>query len=85
MELKWPDLMPVWWGFFWRSMVYMFGVGVILFSLAALFGVQNGAGARTVLTVGTYVGWLPVSMLAIKNALEDRPPKFAEIAKPPAA
>jgi hypothetical protein len=60
----------------------MLGVGVVLFIVAALVGGQNGAAGRTFLTVGSYVAWIPISMLAIKNALEDHPPQFTKVTPP---
>jgi hypothetical protein len=75
--------MPVWWGFVWRSLVYMAAFGMILGIITILLGVPYNRATHPLQTLVGYIAYIPLSMLALKNALEDQFPKLSAISNPP--
>lgn len=82
MQVQWRDVLPVWWSFFWRAAVF----GALLgFLLGALVGVLLGmaGSAEKAPLYGALAGWvgaIPASMLAMKQALTRHLPALGGVA-----
>ncbi len=66
--LSWNGVLSVWWSFMWRAVIYGMLVGALLGSIAGLFAGTPERGAFFGAIVG-YIGTIPASMLALKQAL----------------
>jgi hypothetical protein len=85
MELKWPDVVPMWWGYLWRSLAYTTGAAVLIGLAAGFVGAHGGDPSSSFVTLAIWLSWLPLSMLAMKNALEHNWSELSAVLKPSAA
>jgi hypothetical protein len=71
MKVGWKQTMLVWWSFFWRALLYGMLAGAALGFFAGLFAAISGVPDRATLygAIAGYLGALPASMLALKQAL----------------
>ena len=72
MDLRKDQALPVWWSFLWRVTAYGVAVSLLIRVMAYLIG-KSGAidlpGAMNLANVFTAASYLPVSYVAIRQAL----------------
>ena len=71
MQLSLKDIIPTWWSFFWRAVVYSMLLGFVLGFIGGAIAGMVGASEKGVI-VGAVLGYLasiPGSMFALKHAL----------------
>jgi hypothetical protein len=71
VTIGWDKTIPVWWSFFWRALIYGVAAGFVLgfiagFGAAMMHSPQN---ARFAGMIAGYIGSIPASMFAFKQAL----------------
>jgi hypothetical protein len=66
--LNWNISLAVWWSFMWRAVIYGMLLGALLGGIAGFFAGTPERGALFGAIVG-YIGTIPASMLALKQAL----------------
>ena len=71
MKMSWKNTFPVWWSFVWRATVYGAALGSVLGAIAGAFAVLSGVPEKAGIYGGIagWVGTIPASMLALKQAL----------------
>ena len=72
MDISWGTALVVWWSFAWRAFIYGAIAGFILgFVGGVVAGIlQDAENAMLYAAIGGYIGGIPASMLAIKQALQ---------------
>lgn len=71
MKLSWKNTFPVWWSFLWRATVYGAALGFVLGAIAGAYAGLSGVPEKAGLYGGIagWVGTIPASMLALKQAI----------------
>ena len=71
VTIEWNRVLPVWWSFFWRALIYGLVGGFVLGAI--LGGIAGATGhldmAKFYGSIGGYVASIPASMLALKQTL----------------
>lgn len=78
MRLSWDTVLPVWWSFAWRAVLYGFLAGAVAGFSAGMVAGGLGEAARAAAWgqgAGLIAGWI-ASIPALKHALEKHTGKF---------
>jgi len=80
--ISWSKALPVWWSLWWRSVLYGAVLGFFLGFVGgfAVTILGQPEAASTAGMIGGYLGSIPASMLAVKQALEKHLSRLAAIA-----
>ncbi|MDR7134049.1 hypothetical protein J2X06_002928 [Lysobacter niastensis] len=70
-KLSISETLPVWWSFVWRATIYGFVFGVLLGAIGGVFAAVRGVPEQAQMYGAAlgYLGTIPASMLALKQAL----------------
>lgn len=73
MKISWKKALSVWWSTCWRGALYGVLAGFILGAIGGVIAAVTGnpGQASAYGTVGGYIGSIPASMLAVKQASQN--------------
>ena len=71
MHLNWGKALSVWWSFVWRGVIYGVLLGAALGFLAGMYAALSGVPDKATMygAVAGWIGGIPASMLALKQAI----------------
>jgi nitrate reductase gamma subunit len=83
MHLDWGKALSVWWSFFWRATIYGVLLGAALGFLAGMYAALSGVPDKATVYGGIagWVGAIPGSMLALKQAISKHLGALAALAR----